>query len=99
MPLKIKRLPRARIDRTAIWLHVAEDSIAAADRLTDRFDEIVGHLADFPQAGRERTELADGLRAFPVDHYLVFYRVTPTALEIVRIFHTSRKITPDMLSD
>ena len=43
--------------------------------------------------------MADGLRAFPVDHYLVFYRVTPTALEIVRIFHTSRKITPDMLSD
>ena len=100
MPLKIKRLPLARLDRTTIWLHIAADSVAAADRLTDRLDEIVQHLAEFPHSGRERTELAEGLRAFPADHYLVFYRVVPGALEIVRIIiNAAQKITRDMLSD
>ncbi|OAM77476.1 type II toxin-antitoxin system RelE/ParE family toxin [Devosia elaeis] len=99
MPLKIKRLPLARADRLDIWLHIAADNISAADRLTDRLDEIVHRLSEFPEAGPSRPELGAGIRLYPVDNFLIFYRVAGDAIEIVRILHAARDITPDLLSD
>ena len=55
-------------------------------------------LADYPDAGRMRIEFDARLRAFSVDQYLIFYRVSPGILEIVRILHAARDITPDLLS-
>lgn len=99
MPLRIRRSARARADQSAIWLHIAEDRIAAADRQVDRLAEAFGILADYPDAGRTRTELDTPLRAFPVDQYLIFYRVSPESLDVVRILHAARDITPDLLSE
>lgn len=99
MPLRVQRLPRARQDRVDIWLHIAVDSQKAADRLTDRLDEVMEHLADFPEAGALRPTLGNDIRVFPVNNFLVVYRVTPDAVEIVRILHAARDISTDLLSD
>lgn len=99
MPLKIRRAARARADQVSIWTYIANDSISAADSQLDRLHSAIIMLADYPAAGRIRIEFDASLRAFPVDQYLVFYRVAPGVLDIVRILHASRDITPDLLSE
>jgi toxin ParE1/3/4 len=38
-----------------------------------------------PGLGRLRPELGAGLRSLPVGRYLIFYRVTPRGVEVVRV--------------
>lgn len=99
MPLRIRRHTKARTDQSDIWLYIAANSIAAADRQLDRLHDTFGMLAEYPESGRMRIEFDARLRAFPVDQYLVLYRVSPNTLEIVRILHAARDITPDLLSE
>jgi len=99
MPLKIRRLPLARADRLDIWLHIAADSLSAADRLTDKLDDAVHRLSEFPEAGPPRPELGAGIRLCPVDNFLIFYRMAGDAIEIVRILHAARDVSPDLFAD
>jgi len=56
-------------------------------------------LADFPDSGPLRPSLGSDIRIYPIDNFVVIYRVAPDAIEIVRILHAARDITPDLLSD
>ncbi|MBU0674251.1 MAG: type II toxin-antitoxin system RelE/ParE family toxin [Proteobacteria bacterium] len=38
-----------------------------------------------PEIGRLRDELLPGIRSFPVKRYIIFYRVTTNAIEVIRI--------------
>jgi toxin ParE1/3/4 len=49
-------------------------------------------LAKYPEAGRERPEIAAGLRSFPIGKYVLFYRPIHDGVEIVRVLHGSRDI-------
>jgi toxin ParE1/3/4 len=98
MPLDVRRLPKARIDYLDAWLHIADDSLRAADAFADRLDEAATKLADYPELGPERPDLGPSLRILPVDSYVIFYRVGPH-VEIVRILHSARNVTPDLLTD
>lgn len=55
----------ARQDLDEIWLYIAEDSPAAADRFLDTLYERLVLLAGQPLLGRLRPELAPNLRSFP----------------------------------
>lgn len=99
MQLDVRRLPKARIDYLDAWLHIADDSVRAADAFADRLDEAVTKLADYPELGPERPDLDPGLRILPVDSYVIFYRVGLGVVEIVRILHSARNVTPDLLTD
>jgi toxin ParE1/3/4 len=47
-------------------------------------------LSNFQDAGRSREELAPGLRSFLVKQYVIFYRVIPEGIEVIRVLHGSR---------
>ncbi|OYW97824.1 MAG: hypothetical protein B7Z15_22745 [Rhizobiales bacterium 32-66-8] len=64
MPLRIRRGTKARADQNAIWLYIAADNMAAADRQIDRLHDAFGRLADYPVAGRTRLEFDARLRHF-----------------------------------
>jgi toxin ParE1/3/4 len=49
-------------------------------------------LSKFPRLGRARDELHPGIRSVLVGMYLIFYRVTDAAVEIVRILHGARDL-------
>lgn len=53
--------------------------------MLDRIEQKLRMLADNPRAGRERPEVAAGLRSVPVGNYVIFYRVAPDALTVVRV--------------
>lgn len=90
--LRLNLAADADEDRLDIWAHIALDNEVAAERLLDRIDEAFLLLREFPAAGRARDDLRPGLRTWPVGDYLIFYRVDPDALSILRIFHGSRDL-------
>ena len=83
--LRLVRLPRAEDDLIQIWRYIAEDNEAAADRLLDHFEEVLRKLVLHPEAGRQRPDLADGLRSFAAGNYVLFYIVMPPELVVVRV--------------
>lgn len=95
----IRIRPSAEEDAAEIWDYIAEDSEAAADRVLELVDAQFTLLAQYPKMGRERPELADGLRSFPVGRYVVFYRPLPDGIEVVRVLHASRDVQSDQFDD
>jgi toxin ParE1/3/4 len=82
----------ARADLEDIWTYIAQDTSAAADRFLDRIHRVCLRLASAPRIGRPRDDLAAGLRSFPVGHYVIFYRDSTAAIEVVRVLSGYRDI-------
>jgi toxin ParE1/3/4 len=59
-------LPEARKDLHEIWDYIAKDDVEAATRFADVVEEKCRLLAQAPEIGRRRDELAPRLRSFPV---------------------------------
>lgn len=89
----VYRTPAAGQDLIDIWLYIAADNTGAADGLLDRIAEKIALLADFPDAGAKRDDIAPGLRMLPVGNYVVLYRLASRRVEIVRVVHGARDTT------
>jgi toxin ParE1/3/4 len=98
MPLIVK-LPRAQCDLIEIWDYIADDSEARADSFIDTIDRKVQAVANRPNMGRSRDELVEGLRSFPVGRYVIYYRIIPGGIEIVRVLHGARDVDAIFGSD
>lgn len=82
--------PEAETDLLDIWLYIAEDSPVNADRFLDKLHNKALKLCEFSEIGIDRPELANDLKCFPVDRYLLYYRAIATGIELVRVLHGSR---------
>jgi toxin ParE1/3/4 len=96
---RILRTPASRSDYDEIWHYVAVRDLAAADRLIDRFDATLEVIASAPRTGRKVEELAADLRSFPVGNYLIFYRPLDDGLQLIRVLHGARDITPEYFAE
>jgi toxin ParE1/3/4 len=91
--MRIRRFPRAVRDVDDIWDWVAADDPASADRLATRIARATQRLADFPESGTPRPELAGDARGIVVGSYLILYRVGPDSVDILRVVHGARELT------
>jgi toxin ParE1/3/4 len=66
-------------------LYIASDNEAAAEQLLQRIEHALQTLAENPQAGRARSELAANLRSFPVGNYIIYYQPIADDIEIIRV--------------
>jgi len=89
---QVLRTPQANLDLLEIWTHVARTDAHAADRLLETIDQQCDRLADFPQMGRRRDDLAPSMRSFPAESYVIFYREIPNGIEVIRVLHGARNI-------
>ena len=94
----MRRLARADEDIFDIWATIATDSPRAADRLVQRFYAAEDLLAQFPEIGEARSDLAPEIRKWTVGAYLMLYRVTEDAVVIVRVLYGARDL-PSVLDD
>jgi len=91
-------MPEVRLTRIAeesrirIWLHLALDNPAAADRLLDTIDEKCRAYAAQPEMGDLRSELGDDVRCFPAGNYVVFYRPHDDGILVLLVIHGARDI-------
>ena len=92
---RIFRTRESRLDYDEIWDYIAPRDLAAADRRIDRFDATLRGIASAPNMGRKVEELAPNLRSFPIGSYLIFYRPIEDGIQLIRILHGARDITPE----
>ncbi len=80
-------------DLNDLWNYVADESIDAADRLSEQIFGAFEELARFPHMGHKREDLTKFPVLFwPVDNYLVIYRGTHSLIEIVGVVHGKRDV-------
>jgi toxin ParE1/3/4 len=89
---RVRLTPRARADLDDIWLYIARDNLAAADRLIDGISARCASLADFPDLGPARPDLAPDARMLTFGDYIVLYRRAGADIEIVRVSHGARRL-------
>ena len=90
--LQLVKAPKAEADLIDIWLYVAEDQPINADRLLDRLNDAALLVAETPLMGVDRPDLSKDIKSFPVENYILFYRIKPDVLELVRVLSASRDI-------
>jgi toxin ParE1/3/4 len=87
--------PQAEEDLLDIWSFVAQESSAeTADKLLREIDHACFALGAWPEYGRVRNEVREGLRSVRVNRYVVFYRVKKSAIQIVRVLDERRDVDP-----
>lgn len=62
------------------------------DDIAEQLRESLQRLADFPDLGRPRNEIASDLRSWPVIDYVVYYRVSDAETTILRVVHHRRDL-------
>jgi len=92
--LELEISAEAENDLLDTWLYIAEDQPINADRYLDKLQEKAQKLAEFPNLGRDRPELAEGLKSLPVGRYNLYYITTETKIILVRVLPGDRDIVP-----
>ncbi|OAV54481.1 MULTISPECIES: type II toxin-antitoxin system RelE/ParE family toxin [Rhizobium] len=91
--LPVIRTNRADEDLIEIWSYIAVGNISAADRVLDAIEARWDNLARHPYSGVARDDIAPGIRHLISGEYLTLYRLSGSAIEIVRVLHGRRKIS------
>jgi len=91
--------PSAKRELKEINSYIARYNSTAARRFKERIKQQCKLLADFPEMGQNRDELEPGLRSFPIESYLIFYRPIANGVEIVRVVSGYRDLEAIFSSD
>jgi toxin ParE1/3/4 len=83
---------QARQDLLEIWEFAARGGPDKADRLTWAIEEKCRLVAEFPEMGRSRQELAPGVRSALVERYIILYRRVEVGIQVLRVVHGSRDL-------
>lgn len=85
-------VPASRDIESIIDFVADNSSFDEAERLLKKINQKCQTLANFPSMGRSRDELSPSLRSFPVDDYLIFYRLIEGGIEVVRVISGYRNL-------
>lgn len=77
-------------DLGEIYRYIAQDTIEAADKHSQRLQARWRALLDQPRIGTKRDDVEPGLRSVSEGNYVIYYRILSTGIEIVRVLHGSR---------
>ena len=93
MALRLIIAPAARDDLTETIRYIAADDPIAASNTLRRLEHALRLLTDRPYLGPPVVRpVRVGLRKHTVAPCVLFYRVTDTELQLVRLLHSSRDI-------
>ena len=89
---KVRVSPRAATDLQEIWISVALDNLPAAERIEVSIRNKIARLADFPEMGSPRPDIAPTARMLVAGNYLVLYETADDGVVIVRVVHGARNL-------
>ena len=87
---KVVVSPAAKADLVDIFLYIAQDNFAAAERVYQKLEESFSSIARQPGIGRERNEYGPGIRILPVGNYVLYYKQAQETVSILRVLHGAR---------
>jgi toxin ParE1/3/4 len=91
--------PQAEADLDAITDYYAENNPDAGIRLLDEITSRCRQLANQSRQGRERNDLGSGIRGVVVKRYIIFFRASANGIDVLRVLHGSRDITPELFDE
>ena len=83
---------KAEQDLEDIWVYIAQQNQLAADKQIAQILNRFPMLAQFPDMGKIRDDLLQGLKSFPIKPYIVYYSKITDGVEIVRVLHQLRDV-------
>jgi len=91
MPSRIVWTRQAREDLRGIRAFIARDAPATASAFVRRLRDSVQRLRSFPHSGQVVPELGrDDVREVLCGTYRIIYRVLPSRVEILAVYHSAR---------
>ncbi|MFO1103584.1 MAG: type II toxin-antitoxin system RelE/ParE family toxin [Methylocystis sp.] len=90
--MRVIRTARAEEDLIEIWTYIARDNQNAADRTLDALERKTRLLGSYPQIGRTRPDIGEGVRSAVSGAYLILYRLHGNHMEVVRYVHMRRRL-------
>jgi toxin ParE1/3/4 len=78
--------------------HFNQGSLEAGERFFYEFDRKCKQLVAFPQSGKSYADIRADLRGILLDSYVIFYRILPDSVEILRVLN-GRRDFPAIFSD
>ena len=83
----------AQRDLLEIWVHIAADKgPATADHWIDRIEARCRQLAEFPESGPPRPDIAGDARMLVIVRWLALYEITKGGVRITRIVDAARDL-------
>ena len=86
---RVSRQAEGDLDEIFVYW-VKRASLEIAERLVDSITDRFWLLGEHPNAGKSVSHIASGVRCFPAGNYLIYYRKSRLATEILHIFHGAR---------
>ncbi|MGB6301624.1 MAG: type II toxin-antitoxin system RelE/ParE family toxin [Rivularia sp. (in: cyanobacteria)] len=83
---------KAEQDLEDIWVYIAQQNQLAADKQIAQILNRLPMLAQFPDMGKTRDDLLQGMRSFPIKPYIIYYSKITECIEIFRVLHQSRDV-------
>jgi plasmid stabilization system protein ParE len=85
--------PAARADLLDIFDYISQDNPDAARRVLHEIRAAMRKLAEMPEMGHFRRDLAtEPLRFWQAYSYLIIYRSEAKPLQVVRVLHSARDV-------
>lgn len=81
-------------DLEGVLRYIARDKPDAAVRFVQRLEAECGMLAQFPEIGTRRSDLAEELRLFSFRGYGIYYRDLADQVRIERVLRGSQDVGP-----
>lgn len=82
----------------AVYVATESGSLAIAEKVVDLLTRRFELLAERPYIGPARDDLKLGMLGFPVDRYLLVYRIVGKHVRILRVAHARRDLAALMKS-
>jgi toxin ParE1/3/4 len=83
---KIHIQARAKQDLKNIWLYSFKNwGHHQADKYYDELREGMTVIVNNPKIGIARDDIRQGYRQYHINRHMVFYRLTPTRIHVVRV--------------
>jgi toxin ParE1/3/4 len=89
---QVRLSPQAELDLEEIEDYISRDNPAAARQLILTVLEKFELLSSQPGIGRNRADVSPDLRSFPINNYVIFYRMIRGDIEVVRVVHGARDV-------
>ena len=92
---RIRKRARAEQDLIEIWLYTCSRwGEAQAELYFDHLDEGIRRIRRDPELGRRCDWIREGYRSIQVNRHVVYYTVTPSVVNIVRVLHERMDPSP-----
>lgn len=90
--MKFILAPSAIADLEKISDYFLEKNVEAGELLFHKFNKKFQSLTRFPKLGKSYPNLHPDIRGLLEQNYIIFYRVSPESIEIVRIVDARRNL-------